>query len=357
MGRRDTTGQAGATSAVRRLLLLALGGLLAVAATSAPVAATLRAPGQTEERIVVRGVDASAFPEVVVEVQIVGPDPGRGAFSLREDGRLVSIDRVLVADRSGDAAAMVIAIDHSGSMEGASIEQARLAAERFVERARPGDRIGLVKFDTEPTMLAEVGTPAEELISLIRGISPRHRTALWDAIAMSAGMLADDPLGERYIVAVSDVDADSYDNASLGTADDAVAAAQAAGASVLAIGIPQGPVDDRELRSVAERTAGLLLYAEDPSRLDHLFAQLQESVRVRYQLAYRSQAAGPAVSGQLTLGANRLEFAYDVPQPGDGADDAFVSLDDGGGFPVVLVVAGAALVAILAVVLIRHRSS
>jgi Mg-chelatase subunit ChlD len=315
--RRQHTGrEAMATITARRLAFLAGGALVALAASSAPVAATLRAPAQTEERIVVRGVDASAFPEVVVEVQIVGPDPGRSAFSLREDGRLVSIDRVLVADRSGDAAAMVIAIDHSGSMEGASIEQARLAAERFVERARPGDRIGLVKFDTEPTMLAEVGTPSEELISLIRGISPRHRTALWDAIAMSAEMLADDPLTERYIVAVSDVDADSYDNASLGTADDAVAAAQAAGASVLAIGIPQGPVDDRELRSVAERTAGLLLYAEDPSRLDDLFAQLQESVRVRYQLVYRSQAAGPTVAGQLTLGANRLEFDYEVPQPG-----------------------------------------
>jgi Mg-chelatase subunit ChlD len=347
------------TMTVRRPALLALGALLAVVATAAPVAATSAAPAQTEERIVVRGVDASAFPEVVVEVQIVGPDPGRSAFSLREDGRLVSIDRVVVVDRSGDAAAMVIAIDHSGSMEGASIEQARLAAERFVQRARPRDRLGLVKFDTEPTMLAEVGTPADELISLIRGISPRHRTALWDAIAMSAEMLADDPLDERYIVAVSDVDADSYDNASLGTADDAVAAAQAAGASVLAIGIPQGPVDDRELRSVAEQTSGLLLYAEDPNRLDDLFAQLQESVRVRYQLVYRSQASGPDVSNQLTVGANRVEFGYEVSQPGDDGDDAFVSITEDDGFPVVLVVPAAvvALLAAVAVVVIRRRSS
>jgi Mg-chelatase subunit ChlD len=299
---------------------VALGAVVAATvATSGVSVASGTEPtgGQAEERVVVRGVDTSQFPQVTVEVQIAGPDPGRAAFSIREDGRLVSIDRVVVADRSGEAAAVVIAIDRSGSMEGTPIEQARIAAGGFVERAGSGDRIGLVTFDTEPEMLAEVGTDPAELQRLIDGIGHRHRTALWDAISLSASMLADDPLEDRYILVVSDVDAGSYDNASQGSAQDAIEAARAAGASVLAVGLPAGPVDDRELRRVTAETGGLLLLTSDPRRLDDLFGQLQAALRTSYRLHYSSQATGPEVAAQLTVGASRVEFSYEVPGPED----------------------------------------
>jgi len=315
----------------------------AVALALAVVAMAAAAAAQTEDRLVIRDVDLDGYPLVVLDAQYAGPRLDSTSFVLREDGRVVRPLRVVWRETTDRPVSVVIALDRSGSMgESGAIEQAKLAAASFVEGARPGDRIGLVAFDTLPERILDPGASTDELLEAIAAVEAKETTALWDAIALSAQMLADEPNADRYILVVSDVDAASYDNASLGTSADAIAAALGADASVLVVGLPLGPVDDRELREVTDATGGLLLYETDPTRLTGIFGEIQSSLATSYEVSYTSTAEGPIVDLLLTAQTNQATVSFEVPEVTE--EPVVEEPSDDGGLPVLAILAVAVLV-------------
>lgn len=314
------------------------------------------APLQDEGRIAVREISVEAFPEVRLEVLIAGRQPDRSTFVVRENDRIVSPLLVVPSDAAADDTSVVLVVDRSGSMDAnGALGPARSAARAFVEGARKEDRIALIAFAGTPQVLVPFDAERSSLLQAIDGIpADLSGTALWDSITEAAGLLADAPTDERYIVVVSDIDQGSYDNASTATAAVATQAAVDAGATVFVVELPFGPVDDREIQEVAEQTSGLLLRTTDPEDLGTLLGELQQSLQARYQVTYRSQATTGDVEVLLTAGRSQTESSYSVPS----ADESEPTSPGSGGLPEgypILVVAFLAAVAFVAVAIRSRR--
>jgi Mg-chelatase subunit ChlD len=349
-----------APSPLRVLLFGGLALVVAAAATSSLPHA--RAQEGDDDRLLIREVDASELPLVAVELQLVGAVPDRSAFSVREGERLVQVQRVVPLEREVSTASLVLSIDRSGSLrteDGA--DHARAAARALVESAAEDDRIGVVAFDSrrvegvivQPEELLSPTTDRSGALGAIDEIDLGGFTGLWDSIALAAGMLADEPTDERYIVVMSDAETEAYDLASELTSEEAAEAAHDAGAAVLAVALPVGPLDDGQLRSVMDRTGGILVYATDATQIEELFLELQASLRTRYELRYESRLQpGETAEIMVTVGTSRATAEVVAAE---GEPEEFVGTGDDGGLPVPLIVGVVLLLGLGAVVIARRR--
>lgn len=68
---------------------------------------------------------------------------------------------------------LTLVVDCSGSMEGVSIEQARVAALRIVDSLRPGDTLSLVRFGSDTEVLTPRPLPAGTAQETLRGLCQR----------------------------------------------------------------------------------------------------------------------------------------------------------------------------------------
>lgn len=87
---------------------------------------------------------------------------------------------------------IALVIDVSGSMEGEKIEQARTAAQRFLDLLPPQNQITLITFNDQIMQQNELA-PFEQVESTVRGqidaIVANGGTALYDAVAAAAQIL------------------------------------------------------------------------------------------------------------------------------------------------------------------------
>jgi Ca-activated chloride channel family protein len=169
---------------------------LDVAMVAAARSAEVRAPAASADRdLVLRwrpARSAGASAGAVVEER---PD-GRYALALVVPPDLDG------PGRRGFPTQTVFVVDVSGSMEGASIEQARAALIASLDRLRPGDTFTLIKFDSSNEAFSETLLPAEGrsiaaakswVLSLRAGSGTEIAPALLHALDISergdAGML------------------------------------------------------------------------------------------------------------------------------------------------------------------------
>jgi len=83
---------------------------------------------------------------------------------------------------------IMLVIDTSGSMSGDKMEQAREAANKFLDSMPPKNRVGLIAFSTFPTVLsplASVESARALMHEQINGLQARGDTALYDALLMA----------------------------------------------------------------------------------------------------------------------------------------------------------------------------
>ncbi len=89
---------------------------------------------------------------------------------------------------------LVMLLDTSGSMSGDKIDNMRRAAIQFVRQMGDDDFISIVAFSNDPAFLIyhqQVGLAREEAIATISAMEAGGGTALYDAIASGAGIVAD----------------------------------------------------------------------------------------------------------------------------------------------------------------------
>jgi len=83
---------------------------------------------------------------------------------------------------------IMLVIDTSGSMSGDKMEQAREAANKFLDSMPPKNRVGLIAFSSFPTVLsplASVESARALMHEQINGLQARGDTALYDALLMA----------------------------------------------------------------------------------------------------------------------------------------------------------------------------
>ena len=162
-----------------------------VAALALAIAATLL-PGvglaSAQQPVSISSVDTDDFPEVVVEFSA---PPGFDSELSREDITFVEDGEArnfTLTRTTADNIEVVLAIDTSGSMRGAPIEQAILAARSFVESLPAASRVAVIGFGDEPSVLAEFTSDQPAVLEAIDAITvdPAAETALYDAVRLAA---------------------------------------------------------------------------------------------------------------------------------------------------------------------------
>ncbi|MGH2790970.1 MAG: VWA domain-containing protein [Actinomycetota bacterium] len=261
-------------------LVLAIAGVLLLVPTEAL--------GVARERVNVRRVDTSNFPEVSVQISIGSRQPlSEGDVLLTENGARVSEVDVQPIDETVVSVDVVLVLDTSGSMEGEPMAAAIGAAQSFVSELPPDIRVGLVSFSDRPQVLRRISTERTGLLDAINSLEAGGETALYDAIAMASGLFAGP--GQRNIVLLSD-GGDTASKASLGKA-------AATDAAVFAVGLQSGEFDKQALRRIAEATDGE--YSPVASAdLGRLYKGLATELSNQYLVNYESDVLS---GGEATL--------------------------------------------------------
>jgi tight adherence protein B len=253
-------------------------------------------------------------------VSVLTSDPGSQAPTLRENGKLVRIDR---SENLGAEKSVVLAIDRSQSMRGAPLASAIAAARSFVASKPASDRIAVASFATKPQLLTDFSTERNDAVGALGAIQvdPVQGTTLYDAIVKSSNVLADEPLEARVIIVVTDGN-ETRSSASL---DDAIAAARRAGTAIYVVAIESPKFNPAPLHKLAEQTGGVYHGTSSSATLSAEYAAIASELRRTWMLDYATTAR-PGETAFLEAAWNsQKSVPKSITLPaslGPGSDDA-----------------------------------
>jgi Ca-activated chloride channel family protein len=243
--------------------------------------------------------------DLVSVAAVVRDKRGKVMRSLtREDFRLIDAgqQRPFVDFRTSDdaSASVMLLVDGSGSMMGPAYGASRRVAERLLSRLTPQrDEAALMSFDTR---LITVRSFTGDFDLIRRGFSDLDAfgaSSVYDAIAGTAGIVADRIGKRRAIVVITDGD----DNASSYSADEVASIASAIDVPVyvFAVGHDAVRVNDHSARmasratplvQLAQATGGEFFYAAERAEQDEAVARVIDDLRHQYLLAFEPSVFG-----------------------------------------------------------------
>lgn len=205
----------------------------------------------------------------------------REDFSLAEDGTPQQMDMVRPDVLPG---AYALLVDNSQSMARRA-EFLREAGRRFCEVLKPGDRVLVVPFSKQ---LGAITGPTDDrptILEAVEDIDPRGGTAILDALVAVAPLFSAQP-GRRAVVLMTD----GYDEHSVSSFDDALAAVQREGITVYVVGI--GGIagisikGERLLQQLARETGGRWFFPSRETDVPAVHARVAADVQSRYFITY-----------------------------------------------------------------------
>ena len=217
-------------------------------------------------------VDNSKFPQVTVYVSVtnaagepVAVDPA--TIQLEENGKVMHPTHVGAGSEGGIGPLnTMLVMDVSGSMDkNGKIDGAKDAAKAYVEQMRPGDRTGLMVYNTKTKYIQPLTSDTTVLLSAIDSIQTGGDTSMYDALVVAEQDL-EGVSGRKAIITLTD----GLDNHSSHTADDVINGIGAGGLSISTIGLgdsttkAQSGLDVPALTSLAQRAGGVYSFAGDP---------------------------------------------------------------------------------------------
>jgi Ca-activated chloride channel family protein len=210
-----------------------------------------------------------------------------------------------------EQASIVLAMDHSGSMQATDVAPSRLAAalaagEAFLDRVPDKVRVGGVVFDHRAEAVQSPTTDREALRSALRAaMVPSGGTATGEALAASLAMLRapSGPQPPGAVVLLSDGESTSgrdpvavaEEARALGIPVYTVALGTAAGT------LPDGkpvPPDPASLQAIAERSGGKAYTAEASGALSAVYEELGSRVAEKQE---QREVTGAFAGGAIVL--------------------------------------------------------
>ena len=282
-----------------------------VLASAALAALTL--PAVTAAGVRVNGLDFGAYP--LMRATVVTSVPVSRAPTVRENGLPVA---GLQAVNLGRSKNVVLALDTSRSMAGRPLAEAAAAAASFVGSKPASDRIALVTFGNKAVQQSGFSSATIDADNALRtlSVSSRSGTALWDAVQVSARMLAPKE-GGKVVVLLTDGD----DVGSASSEAAAISALHKAGAVVypIAFGSHANTVGLKEL---ASQTGGSFHGAGNAKALQSIYASIAKELRRTWRIAYLTTSRpGDMIKLEATVGKLGSDVASaSVPGTGGSAD-------------------------------------
>lgn len=289
---------------------IALAIVLAVLANSVAFVPALAQAGLT---VRVEAVDWSAFPAVTLSLTV---RDGRGIpttglteahFTIGEDGIWdnLPINSVVEQAETDVPVSVILVIDVSGSMKGRPLDDAKMAAIRFLDRLGPGDAAALLAFSDvvnldepfpqlDPKREVDFTRDKRSLYDAIDGLVAGGNTPLYDATYKAIRMAAGQPLGNRAVLLLSDgrdevLGGERGSGSRVADENMPIREANRANVPVFVVGLGN-PIDREFLRRLAEESGGAYQEPPDSGKLVELFDNVAKALKHRYVVTYTSQA-------------------------------------------------------------------
>ena len=260
--------------------------------------------------VALREIDTRSYP--TIRVTVVSSTGPRTVPALTEDGKAVT---GIGAENLGRAKSVVLVVDRSQSMAGASLTAAAAGARAFVARKPRVDRIAVVALAAKATQLSDFSTATIDADTALRSLSVAGRagTALYDAVVLASAALGGQPARGRVLILLTD----GRDVSSRATLSQAIEAARSAGAVVYPIGIESRDFSRAPLERLARATGGRYYGTASPSALAAIYASVAADLARTWLLSYAT-AARPGDSVML-----RASIA------GEGSSEQRLAIPDG----------------------------
>lgn len=281
----------------RRLLTVALAVLMTISIVS---------PALGLSSALVQNVDTSAYPKLVLTV-VVSPDavtaPGEVPdISVTENGQHMGDVAVSPLQKERGPIDVVLLMDASGSMKGQPLDDAKVAARRFVESMESADRIAIVSFSSEPAVVQDFTSDRRALYAAIDALQAAGETALYDGLVQASGALSASTASARYIVALSD----GGDTMSLNPPDNASRAVAEAQAPVYAVALQSPEYNPATLDSIARASGGRMTTVSESGSLADVYQAIAEEMQLRYKVEYVSGRPNtPELDLTVTVGSGQ----------------------------------------------------
>lgn len=239
--------------------------------------------------ILIGKIETENYPTIRAYVNVSGEKDNRygaaegfaeGDFEVFDTQYQIS-DLRLVQDAEASQISIALVMDHSGSMSGTPLEDAKLAAEACAnEMDRATQRMTLIPYDDTSSVAVALTDSAASLISGIRDLESAGGTNISGGIRTGLGELASAG-GTRAIILLTD----GQDGASQEEMDQVLAEAKQEGIAIFTVGL--GEVNEAYLRNIAQTTGGKFLVAESSTELSDIYLLLQRYIVNNYCLEYQ----------------------------------------------------------------------
>lgn len=214
-------------------------------------------------------------------------------FTVIEDSNSMSIESLTTAN---DPISFVMALDTSGSMNGAAIKSAKDAVNSFLLGMDNEDQVGILTFNTniQPVIdFTKDRQQAGQQLSLVQAV-PNSGTCLYNAAYQAVQNVASLPPGRRAVILLTDgVDELPGGGAcSTYTIDDVIDLATSGNSiiPIFALGVGNR-VDQQSLQRLALLTGGRFQYAPNSDQLGTIFKNLSDQLKSQYLLTYDTTSA------------------------------------------------------------------
>ncbi|MEP7290691.1 MAG: VWA domain-containing protein [Chloroflexota bacterium] len=273
------------------ILLIPLAGLRAFQDSPAP-------------RLEITGVNSAQMPAVVITANVYDPlgQPMLGLTAenftllgdLAPDARITRVENV-----SDDNLpfATVLLIDVSSSMTGAPMENARAAAQAFVENIGANDPVAIMTFGTSVRVVQDYTTDKAALSAVIASLDAGGVTALYQGAYEAIQVAAASPTPRRAVILLSD--GAEYGRQSRVEREAAADAALSLGVPVYAIGLGYNSIDRTYLQGLSATTSSRFYESPSPEQLTEIYTGLAAQLRSQYILTL--DAPQPLDGTQYTL--------------------------------------------------------
>lgn len=210
----------------------------------------------------------SAYIAVSTDAGVVNKNFKKADISVSVDGKQVNKFDFNEVDGEKTPLTNMLVIDHSGSMKGAPIDNAKAAATQYVQKLRANDRAGLIQFDDRVDLLESVTSDKQRVVNAITSIQPRGDTAVYDALNDAISRVPD--CGRKAITILTDGD----DTASTADSQSAITNANTANLPIFSVGIKGQGFNPSTIKQISEATGGQYLEANTPAEIANLYGNI-----------------------------------------------------------------------------------
>lgn len=217
-------------------------------------------------------------------LMIGGPESfGAGGWQGSELEKALPVLLQPPAERALPSGALVLVIDHSGSMRGFmdpansvyKMEAAKQSALLAAKTLLPGDQLGVVQFDSEPEWVVPLGPYRADAAEKIKQIEPAGGTDIYPALDLAEAQLAGiakSQAATKHIVLLTDGQSADGDYAGV------IARMKRHGITLSTIAVG-GDADTKLLADLAKKGGGRTYVVNDPTKLKQVFIREASTVR------------------------------------------------------------------------------